>query len=261
MEEDRSILSREAPAADLVVRYGPDPLHIADVRFADPPEAGCGRPLLAFVHGGFWRPTIDRVHTGPLACELAGAGWTVACIEYRRLPGQPELTVNDVALAVAALPVMPELTGCHDGRVIVAGHSAGGHLTLWAASCRPTDRLVAALALGPAADLVLADAQGLGDGATQAFLGAEGQERPDLDPTRMPSPQVPTTIIHGGFDSIVPIELSESYAAAHPMARLVRVPGDGHFGVIDPLSPTWPIVVAELVRLVREAPLASPDCG
>lgn len=249
MEEDRSILSREAPPPDLTLRYGPLDAQIADVRLARTADAGAGRPLLVFVHGGFWRPTFDRVHTGSLAFELATLGWTVAAIEYRRIPGDPEVTCTDVAQALAALPVAPELTGRHDGRVIVSGHSAGGHLTLWAAAMLPTDRLCGALALGPCADLDMADDRGLGDSATQAYLGCEAEQRPDLDPTRMQHPQVPVTIVHGAEDSIVPIELSESYAAAHPSTRLVSAPDDGHFGVIDPLHPTFRLVVAELERL------------
>ncbi len=244
--EDRSILSREAPDPDLVVRYGPDPLHVADVRCG---ATGSDRPLLVFVHGGFWRPTIDRAHTGSLALDLAERGWTTASIEYRRVPGQPDLTVGDVALALAAMPTEADIAGRHDGRVIVAGHSAGGHLALWAASSMPTDRMIGALALAPAADLLMADAHGLGDGATQMFLGVEAVERADLDPTRMAAPAVATTIVHGDADSIVPIALSRSYVAAHPSTRLIEVAGDGHFGVIDPLSATWPTVVDELERL------------
>ena len=52
--------------------------------------------------------------------------------------------------------------------------------------------------------------------------------------------------MHGATDSIVPLELSERYVAAHPATRLVVTPTGGHFGVIDPLSPAWPTVVDEL---------------
>ena len=62
-DEDRSILTRAAPAADTVVAYGTHSEQIADVRYG---RAGEDRPLLVFIHGGFWRPSIDRAHTGPL---------------------------------------------------------------------------------------------------------------------------------------------------------------------------------------------------
>jgi len=202
-----------------------------------------------FIHGGFWRPHIDRVHTGPLGAALAGAGWTTAAIEYRRTPGQPDETLADVAAAVAALP---SLVPHHNGRMIVAGHSAGGHLALWVASTRPSDALSGVLALAPVADLQMADDLIVGDGACRAFLGGPAVQRPDLDPTRLPSPTLPTAIVHATTDSIVPIELSRSYVAAHPSVGLTVTSQGGHFGLIDPLSPAWPTMAAELSRLADE---------
>jgi acetyl esterase/lipase len=243
--DDRSVLTRTVAAADTTVSYGTLPEHIADVRFGD--ERAIHRPLVAIVHGGFWRPTIDRTHTGPMAVALADHGWTVAAIEYRRIPGQPDATIDDVR---DALVVLPERIAKHDGRVLVIGHSAGGHLTLWAASARPTQRLVGALALGPAADLRLAHERGLGDGAAKAFLGVDAEQRADIDPKRMPSPQIPTTIVHGLQDEIVPIALAESYVDTHSQVKLLRLRDAGHFAVIDPRSHEWPSVRKELERLL-----------
>ncbi len=239
-EEDRSILTRAAPPPDVVVTYGTDAEHVADVRYG---RAGEDRPLVVFIHGGFWRPSIDRTHTGPLCTALAGDGWTTAAIEYRRRPEHPEVTVADVE---AALTGLPDLVTRHDGRMLVAGHSAGGHLALLAASTMSLRALAGVLALAPVADLERADRMGLGDGACHGFLGCEAVERADLDPVRLPAAPVPATIVHGATDSIVPLELSEAYVAAHPATRLVVTPTGGHFGVIDPLSPAWQTVVDEL---------------
>lgn len=243
--EDRSVLTRAAAVPDTTVSYGAAAEHIADVRFGD--ERAIHRPLVVIVHGGFWRPTIDRAHTGPMAVALASAGWTVAAIEYRRIPGQPDVTVEDVRNALVELP---HRIAKHDGRALVVGHSAGGHLTLWAASVRPTETLIGALALGPAADLQLAHERNLGDGAAMAFLGSDPQARADLDPRRMPSPQIKTTIVHGLQDEIVPIALAESYVAAHSQVRLLRLRDAGHFAVIDPRSHEWPAVRRELESLL-----------
>lgn len=245
MAEDRSILTRTATPADEVVAYGTEPEHVADVRHGG--ERGAKRPLVVLIHGGFWRPGIDRTHTGPMCEALAAAGWTVAAIEYRRVPQHPNLTVEDVALALRTLPAK---VSEHNGRVLVMGHSAGGHLTLWAAAKRPIAELDGALALAPAADLQLANDLNLGDGAALAFLGEDPKRRTDLDPKRMPSPAIPVTIVHGDADEIVPLALSESYVASHPQARLVKVPGAGHFAVIDPWHAAWATVVGELERLV-----------
>lgn len=241
MGEDRSILTRPAGRPDEVVAYGREVEQIADVRSGDGK-----RPLVVVIHGGFWRPAIDRTHSGPMCAALAQSGWTVASIEYRRVPGQPDLTVEDVALALRTLPGK---IAKHDGRVLVIGHSAGGHLALWAASARPDPRLDGALALAPAADLRLAHRLDLGDGAALAFLGEDPANRADLDPARMPSPAIPAAIVHGDADGIVPLEVAASYVSAHPQTRLVKLPGVGHFPVIDPLTAAWSAVVAELDRL------------
>jgi len=226
-----------------VVAYGGDALQVADVR-----RGGGRRPLLVLIHGGFWRPDIDRAHTGPMAAALAACGFTVAAIEYRRVPGQPGLAVEDIALALSVLPGMLRR---HDGRVLAMGHSAGGHLALWAASRRPVPALRGALALAPVADLGLAHDLELGEGAALAFLGEEPAGRPDLDPKRMPSPAIGVTLVHGDEDEVVPISLSQSYLEAHPRARLQKVREAGHFAVIDPLSEAWPTVVSELERLAE----------
>ncbi len=243
--DDRSVLTRAVAAPDTTVSYGTLPEQIADVRFGD--ERAIHRPLVVIVHGGFWRPSIDRMHTGPMAVALAEKGWTVAAIEYRRIPGQPDATIEDVRNALVTLP---ERIAKHDGRVLVVGHSAGGHLTLWAASARPTERLVGALALGPAADLRLAHERNLGDGAAMAFLGVDPEQRADIDPKRMPSPQIPTTIVHGLQDEIVPVALAESYVESHPQVKLLRLRDAGHFAVIDPRSHEFPSVRKELERLL-----------
>lgn len=248
MTEDRSVLSRTAPAPDTTVRYGPLPEHVADAWQGD--QRAAARPLVVLVHGGFWRPEYDRAHTHPMAAAIRDAGWTVSSIEYRREPGRPDDTVRDVAAALAAVP--GELDG-HDGRVIVAGHSAGGHLALWAASAAPAPRQAGTLALAPVADLRLAEQLHLDDGAVPDFLGAAAASRADLDPARLPAPPAATVLLHGLLDEIVPVAVAEAYAAVQPGSRLVTVPGAAHFAVIDPLSAAWPAVLAELDRLSGQA--------
>lgn len=232
--EDLSVLDRPARAPDDTIHYGGDADQVADVR-----HGGAGarqRPLVLLVHGGFWRPQYDRAHTGPMGEAIAAAGWTVAAIEYRRVPGQPDLTFADVR---AALERVPGLIADHNGQVLLLGHSAGGHLVLWLSAPPVPAVLAGTLALAPAADLQLAQALDLGNGAAAAFLGADAAQRPDADPRRLPAPQVPVVIVQGEEDGIVPPAVPASYAAAHPAVRLVRVPGAGHFALIDPQAAAW----------------------
>lgn len=237
MTEDRSVLSREAREPDDQLQYGDYPEQVVDVWHAKD-----SRPTIVFIHGGFWRPEYDRTHARPLGEALADEGWPVASIEYRREPGQPNRTAEDVRDALDRLPDLMDL----QAGFVLTGHSAGGHLALWAAATFNPVRLRGVVALAPVADLLMADQLGLDKTAVQDFLG--GGVRNDLDPTHLPAPIMPVAIIHGTADQRVPIALSESYVTAHPTARLVAVEGIGHYELIDPLSEAWPHVTAEITR-------------
>jgi acetyl esterase/lipase len=244
MSEDQSVLTRAAPAADASVAYGDAPDQRADIRYGRGDAQA--RPLLVIVHGGFWRPQYGRDQAAPMASALAMAGWTTAVIGYRRIPGEPDASVDDVANALALLPLR---VSRHDGRAIAVGHSAGGHLALLVATAHATPSLRGALGLAPAADLQLSHARALGGGAVAAFLGAAPDARPDLDPRRRAAPAMKTLLLHGDRDAVVPLEVSESYAAAHREVELQCLADCGHFALIDPLSSAWPQVVSALQRL------------
>jgi len=245
-QEDRSVLSRTARAPDRTIAYGVQPENIADLWHG--PDAARTRPLLIMIHGGFWRPEYDRTHTAPMCAALADAGWTVATVEYRRVPGEPDITASDVRAAVAGIPALVKQ---HDGRVVLIGHSAGGHLCLYAATAQDAAAIAGVVALAPAADLQLVEQLDLDDGAARAFLGTTAAKRSDLDPARQPAINASTTIIHGIEDLIVPIAVSRAYVAAHPTTALRALEDCGHFALIDPLSDAWPAVMAELKRLSR----------
>jgi acetyl esterase/lipase len=230
----------------MIVAYGEEPAQIIEVRVGRDASA---RPLVIIIHGGFWRPDIDRVHAGPMADAIAAAGWTVALPEYSRQPQHPDTTLNDVALI---LTHAAQRVPTHNGRVVLVGHSAGGHLVLWAAAARICPVLTGTLALAPVADLLLAYELGLGNGAVSRFLGREPVSRPDIDPRQMAAPDTATTIVHGVDDDTVPLAISESYIAAHPQVRWVPVAGAGHYALIDPLAPAWSTVMTELAALAPQ---------
>jgi acetyl esterase/lipase len=242
--EDRSILTRPAPPPDAVLSYGPDAHAVADFRSGG--SRAVRRPLLVIVHGGFWRTDYDRAHIQPMAAALAESGWSNVVPEYRRIPGEPDAAVTDVRAAVRALPGAPGVAGHFDGRVVLIGHSAGGHLVLQAAAAEQVD---GALALAPVADLRLGEDLKLDGDAVRAFLGEPAAGRPDLDPARLPAAECRIGLVHGREDDVVPLSLSESYWARHRRTQLFPVDG-GHFGLIDPRSNTWPDVLAALESII-----------
>jgi acetyl esterase/lipase len=250
------VLDRPAPPPDLTVRYGDHPDQIIDVR--RPPVPG---PLVIFIHGGFWRHEYDRQHTGPLASALAGAGFVVATPEYRRTGGDGgwPTTLDDVAAAVSAAPALIRAAGVAmaGAEVALAGHSAGGHLALWAAA--GADLVTGVVALAPVADLRTAYELDLDGGAVRALVGGGPDDVPQRYAAADPLARLPlgvrVEILHGVRDRQVPIALSRRYAkaalAAGDPVALTELDCD-HFAVIDPISTVWPSVVDAFHRGVRE---------
>jgi acetyl esterase/lipase len=228
------------------LRYGAHPEQVADLRF---PERPGPHPLAVVVHGGFWRAVFTRATTAALAVDLARRGWASLNVEYRRVGcdgGVPE-TLDDVAAAVEA-----GLGHVGASRTLVLGHSAGGHLALWAGSAARVD---AAVSLAGVADLAAAAHDGLGEGAALEFAGGTPAERPDTyalaDPMRRLPPRVPTLLVHGDADDRVPVEQSRHYAAAAGEGcTLLELPGTGHFEPIDPRSNAWAATVGRLDSLL-----------
>jgi acetyl esterase/lipase len=241
--EDLSVLTRKSPPPDQSLSYGDEADQVADIRYG---RQGAQLPLVVLVHGGFWKPQYDRAHAGAMSSALADAGWTVLTLEYRRIPGQPDATLNDIAEAIRSLPAK---VAQHNGKLVLIGHSAGGHLVLWAAASQAILNLQGVVALAPAADLDMAHSLHLGDGAVMGFLGTEPGNRPEANPMRLPESVAPITIIQGGEDEIVPPSVPASYCARFSRTRLVELPECGHFAVIDPLTDAWPVVVSELRKL------------
>ncbi len=243
MTEDLSVLGRTVSAPERMLRYGPEPDQVADFRSG---VQGAQRPLIVLIHGGFWKPAYDRAHAQPMAQALAEAGWSVLTLEYRRIPGRPDAMLQDIASAIAALPGQIDN---HNGQLLLVGHSAGGHLVLWAAANAVSDALCGVLALAPAADLALAQRLNLGDGAVLKFLGTDAAARADVDPMHLSAPTIPVTLLQGEQDEVVPLALAQSYCAAFPNTRLALLDCAGHFALIDPLSSAWKEVLRELKRL------------
>ncbi len=235
------MLSRSAPLPHRSWDYGQRADQTVDLYLPEPRRAPARDATIALVHGGFWRPEFDRTHLRPMAAELAGHGYRTALIEYPRIPGDPDASLEAVVQALATLPPSDDALP-----PVIVGHSAGGHLALLAA--RATGAARACLALAPVADLGLADRLDLDGGAVQDFLGGPADDRPDLDPALLPPPVVPVTVIHGTDDTLVPPSVSAGYCS-RGTSRFVELAGTAHFQLIDPASSAWPTVIAELDAL------------
>jgi dipeptidyl aminopeptidase/acylaminoacyl peptidase len=139
-------------------------------------------------------------------------------------------------------------------RVALVGHSAGGHLSLWAAGrANPVVTPRLAVAQAGVADLRHAHELGLGAGAVALFMGGPPDALADAYAMASPAERLPTgvrqVLIHGRMDENVPIAVARRYAEA------ARAAGDDvellefdteHMAIVDPGHPAWAAVLERL---------------
>jgi acetyl esterase/lipase len=251
-DDDIDILARRVRPPDRTEVTGPLQTDVYDVW---EPAAGRARGItVALVHGGFWREQYDRRHTSPLAEALARDGFHAANLEYSRI-GMPGGGWPGTGTSVLArLEAVHADTHLPD-RVVVVGHSAGGHLALWLASDSHAPWLTGVLALAPAADLRDVDRLHLSDDAARALLGGTPEEVPgawaEADPARQRL-TVPAVIVTGERDDVVPASVVDSYVASRAPGEPLRTAvarGADHMDVVDPTTDAYLLVLAEIEEL------------
>lgn len=224
------------------------------------PEAR--RPVVVLIHGGFWRNQYALELMTPLADDLVGRGYAVWNLEYRRVGdegGGWQGTLEDVATGIDALAALADDHQLDLDRVAVVGHSAGGHLALWAAgrSALPADApgadpvVTPAVAVGQGAvvDLTGAHDAGLGGGAVANFLGGSPSDVPDryqIATPRFDAGPHRVSVV-GTADDVVPPPFSTD-PERPDLVELVEIAGADHFDLIDPAHEAWAAVIAALER-------------
>lgn len=260
--------------------YGPHPDQLGELYL----PAGAGpHPAVVLIHGGCWRAQYGLAPLGPLCAALRRAGYAVWSLEYRRLGsgGGWPTTLADVAAGADALRGLGAPIDL--GRVVSAGHSAGGHLALWLAarpqlpraselwSADPL-RLSGVLALAALGDLAEAARRGLCGTAAPELLGGAPEAYPERYALASPAALLPLGVPHrhivGAHDTIVPPDYLAAFVAQARAtgddATLMVVPGAGHFEVVVPALPAWETTLAALGDLcIRASPRRScpPPAG
>lgn len=256
------------------VSYGPDPSQCADLNLPSGPGP---HPVMVMLHGGSWQSKYGKRVMRGLIGDLLARGWATWNVEYRRVGsggGWPH-TFLDVA---AAIDHLPELDAPLDlDRVSVLGHSAGGHLALWAAGRGrlapgapgyleggPSVLLRAAIAQAGVCDLSDA-ARRLPGGPAEMLMGGGPEELPEryqaADPIRLLPTGVAVLLVHGTVDETVSVRYSRSYEQAARASggevEFVEIAGEAghHRRHIDPRGEAWGEVVARL-HAKRAVPLA-----
>ena len=259
--------------ADQRIAYGADSSQFGELRIPSGPGP---HPVAILIHGGCFKAAYATLRDlAPMADALEEMGIATWNIEYRRL-GQPgggwPGTYLDVGNAIDHLRGIASVHGLDTGRVVVVGHSAGGHLAMWAAA-RP--RLPATSELHAAAPLPLrgvvdlagpvdltaniAGYEGLcRDAVITGLLGGTPASVPEryahASATRLVPLGLPQVLIIGEHEDFVPRPLAEAYARSAEQAgdrvRLIVLPRAGHFEIASPRAATWPHVAAAIRSLV-----------
>jgi acetyl esterase/lipase len=254
---------------DARVAYGAHPDQYGELYL----PAGPGpHPAVVLIHGGCWRHLYGLGPLGSLCEALRAAGLAVWSLEYRRLGGEggwPQ-TLVDVAAGADALRSLAAPLDL--GRVVAAGHSAGGHLALWLAARAhlPSDselwspdplRLRGVLGLAALGDLHAAATRSLCGTAVHELLGGLPDEQPQryrqASPAALLPLGVPQLHLVGEHDTIVPpdylAELVAQARAAGDEARLSVLAGIGHFDLAVPAAPMWAAELEALHELLGVA--------
>jgi arylformamidase len=126
-----SALARDKSVCQIDLRYGNGPNETLDVFVPRLENA----PILVFIHGGYWR-SLDKRDVSFVAPSFIQDGAMVVVPNYTLCPS---VTIEQIALqlvnSLAWVYRNAAAYGADRNRVVVAGHSAGGHLATMMLSC------------------------------------------------------------------------------------------------------------------------------
>ncbi|MFY0690396.1 MAG: alpha/beta hydrolase [Paracoccaceae bacterium] len=217
---------REATPCELDLAYGPNPRARYDLFFPQGPSKG----LMVFVHGGYWKARSKSDWSHFAAGGLA-RGYAVAMAGY---PLAPEVRIRDITAHIAQ--AITAAARRISGPVVLAGHSAGGHLVARMAmpGVLPPEvaaRLSRVLPISALSDL-------------RPFPGLtmNGDLRLDAAEAEAESPVLGQPLADVGIVALVgaeerPVFLDQTRWLAEAWGcREVILPGRHHFDVIDGLA-------------------------
>jgi acetyl esterase/lipase len=279
--DDLNALPRRAP--DRRGAYGERPQQYGELRV--PPTRG-PHPLVILVHGGCFKAAYASAdYAAPIGDALKDQGIASWNIEYRRL-GDPgggwPGTYLDVGRAVDHVRSLAKAHDLDLSRVVIVGHSAGGHLAMWAAGRSRVPKQSALYTANPlrirgAVDLAgpldlsahLAEYERLcRDSVITTLMGGTPARRPDhyaqASPIALLPYGLPQVLVLGTYEEFVPMPLMRAYADAARRAgdsvRVVHVRGAGHFEIASPRSYAWPPVLRAIRALLDgRLPPVEPD--
>src|SRR5690625_4450810 len=236
--------------------YGPSPGERLDFF----PAADKNAPLLAFIHGGYWQG-LDKGHFSYFAPAFIEKGIAFASINYSLAPqARIGTMVEQVRRALAWLYRGADELGFDRERIVVAGHSAGGHLaamaslTDWAALDLPRNLIAGCCSVSGVYQL-----QPIRQSYHQPVLQLSEDEVMRLSPQGLPPPQdIPAILAVGALEPeefrVQQGELAAVWGLDNAVKAL-EVPGRHHFDVVDALLEDDQPLRETLLLLLQERSL------
>ena len=230
------------------IRYGAGPKQTMDLFPAERPRAA-----LLFIHGGYWRG-LDKDDHSFIAPPFVGAGISVAVVNYDLCPAvRIADIVEQCREAIEWLVSEGASHGVPARRLIVAGHSAGGHLTamMFATDWKARGSKARGSAPAPIAGGIsisgVFDLAPLVDVSFNSDLGLDLQGARDLSPIgAKPLVRAPLLLAAGADETVEFVRQSRSLWERWPGCRPsgsegpLFVQGKHHFSVLtefaDPRS-------------------------
>jgi len=245
----RSAVYRDAHNATLDIPYGDAERMAFDLY----PAARAEAPCLVFIHGGYWQRNSREM----FACFAEGpaaAGWSVALPGYTLAP-QKTLTgiVSEIGRALDWLAINGATYGIA-GPIILAGWSAGAHLTVLHLD-HPS--VVAGLAISGIYELAP-----LRQTQFNAALQLTEEETRKLSPLHLPISSKPLAIAYG-TDELATLVLDSCDLFAQRQATgapgwLLPIEGANHFSILAELQKPAGALVTAAARLLETATPATP---
>ncbi|MCG2840382.1 alpha/beta fold hydrolase [Sandaracinobacter sp. RS1-74] len=270
--QPRAVMSIPAAAPTESIRYGEAPSQQVELFLPRAAQADGRHPVVVMVHGGCWRKDVAGPELlRPAAAAFLEKGFAVWSIGYRRVDeeggGYPG-TYQDVAQAIDLLREHAEARQLDLTRTVLFGHSAGGHLALWAAG---RSKLPAASPLrvdNPLKPRGVVSVGGFGSlkkwqgeigincgpDIVQKLAPGDGDARfADTSPEQLLPSGVRTILLHGVFDGVASpatgLDHAQDARRAGDLAEIQIAPVAGHFDVIAPGTAAFAQALAAVERL------------
>ena len=227
--------------------YGASPRSHLDIFHPDTPRPEA--PLIVFIHGGYWR-ALDRSDFSHLAAGANAHGFSVVMPSY------------DLCPSVSLATIIEQIRHCclclwrrHKRRLVLCGHSAGGHLTAttlvhdWSAHGAPADLVMAGVSISGLFDL-----EPLLQTSVNADLNLTAESARAASPVNMTPP--PGCVFHAsvGADETGEFRrqsqlICSDWARKGVTTRYEAVEGANHFTIIAPLAEKDSALTRQLVSL------------